>query len=74
MLPLQKAEYRMVMGDRRQLVANKRISDVQVALSTGHRQFEALVVFAVLPGSDDVVIIGSKTLREKLYIVFFAAI
>ena len=53
----------MVMGDRRQLVANERISDVQVALSTGLRQFESLVAFAVMPGSDDVVVIGSNTLR-----------
>ena len=42
--------------------------EMQVTLQAAHGRLSFRVAFVVLPGSDDVLIIGSKTLREKLHI------
>ena len=40
--------------------------DLQVALQARHGPISFRVAFVILPGSDGVMIIGSKTLREGL--------
>ena len=42
------------------------MGDLQVTLQAPHGHISLLVAFVILPGSDDVMIIGSKTPRESL--------
>ena len=55
------------MADGRTLKARYQTTDdLQVTLQAPHGRIRFRVAFVILPGSDDVMIIGSKTLRESL--------
>ena len=55
------------MADGRALKARYQTpDDLQVTLQTPRGRISFRVAFVILPGSDDVMIIGSKTLRESL--------
>ena len=55
------------MVNGRTLKAQYQITDdLQVTLQASHGRISFRVAFVILPGSDDVMIIGSKTLRESL--------
>ena len=55
------------MADGRALKARYQTTDdLQVTLQAPHGRISFRVAFVILPGSDDVIIIGSKTLRESL--------
>ena len=55
------------MSDGRALTARfQTTDDPQVTLQAPHGRISFRVAFVILPGSDDVMIIGSKTLRESL--------
>ena len=64
-------EVRVVPGitvaDGRALTARYQTTDdLQMKLQAPHGRISFRVAFVILPGSDDVMIIGSKTLRESL--------
>ena len=59
----------MTVADRRAIVIREQTQPVQVTLQISHGQLSFRVVFVTLPGTDDVVVIGVKTLEEKLHIV-----
>ena len=55
------------MADGRALAARYQTTDdLQVTLQAHHGRISFRVAFVILPGSHDVMIIGSKTLRESL--------
>ena len=55
------------MADGRVLKAQYQTTDdLQVTLQAPHGRISFRVAFVILPGLDDVMTIGSKTLRESL--------
>ena len=67
--PLKSGPYQVSVTDGRGLtVRYQTTNDLQVTLQAPHGRISFRVAFIILPGSDDVMIIGSKTLRESLNI------
>ena len=65
--PLQE-ECKVTVADGGVIVVREQTQPVQVTLQIGHGHVSFRVAFVLLPGTDDVVMIGAKTMREKLYI------
>ena len=67
--PLESGSCQVSVADGRALTARyQSTDDLQVTLQAPHGRMSLKVAFVILPGSDDVMIIGSKTLRESLAI------
>ena len=65
--PLKSGPCQVSVADGRALTARYQTTDdLQVTLRAPHGRISFRVAFVILPGSDDVMIIGSKTLRESL--------
>ena len=65
--PLKYGPCQVSVADGRALKARYQTTDdLQVTLQAPHGHISFRVDFVILPGSDDVMIIGSKTLRESL--------
>ena len=65
--PLKAGPYQVSVADGRALSARYQTTgDLQVTLQAPHGRISFRVAFVVLPGSDDVMIIGSKTLHDSL--------
>ena len=54
------------LANRPKVVAINQIPSLQVAIGTPWGPVVISTAFAVIPGTDSVLILGSKTLREKL--------
>ena len=66
-LPLKSGPCQVSVADGRALMARYQTTDdLQVTLQAPHERISFWVAFVILPGSDDVIVIGSKTLRESL--------
>ena len=64
---LKSGPCQVSVADGRALTAQYQTTDdLQVTLHAPHGRISFRVAFVILPGSDDVMIIGSKTLRESL--------
>ena len=64
---LESAPCRLSVADGRALTARYQTTDdPKVTLQAPHGRISFRVAFVILPGSDDVMIIGSKTFRERL--------
>ena len=67
--PLKSGPCQVSVADHRALKPQyQRTDDLQVTLQAPHGRISFQVAFVILPGSDDVMIIDSKTLRESLNI------
>ena len=65
--PLKSGPCQVSVADGRALTARYQTTDdLQVTLRAPYGRISFRVAFVILPGSDDVMIIGSKTLRESL--------
>ena len=65
--PLRSESCQVSVADGRALKARYQTTDdLQMTLQAPHGRISFWVAFVILPGSDDVMIIGSKTLRESL--------
>ena len=65
--PLMSGPCQVSVADGRALTARYQTTDdLQVTLQVPHGRISFRVAFVILPGSDDVMIIGSKMLRESL--------
>ena len=65
--PLKSGPCQVSVADGRVFTARYQTTDdLQVTLQAPHGRISFRVAFVILPGSDDVMIIGSKTLRESL--------
>ena len=64
--PLKPGPCHISVADGRALMARYQTTDgLQVTLQAPHGRISFRVAFVILPGSDDVMIIGSKTLRDS---------
>ena len=65
--PLKSGPYQVSVADDRALKARYQTTDdLQMTLQVPHGRISFRVAFVILPGLDDVMLIGSKTLREIL--------
>ena len=65
--PLKSRPCQVSVADGRALKARYQTTDdLEVILQAPHGRIRFRVAFVILPGSDDVMIIGAKTLRESL--------
>ena len=65
--PLKFGPCQVSVADGRALMARYQTTDdPQVTLQAPHGRISFRVAFVIFPGSDDVMIVGSKTLRESL--------
>ena len=65
--PLKSGPCQVSVADGRALKARyQTTNDLQVTLQAPHGRISFRVAFVILPGSNDVMITGSKTLRESL--------
>ena len=65
--PLKSGPCQVSVADGRAFNAQYQTTDdLQVTLQAPHGRITFRAAFVILPGSDDVMIIGSKTLRESL--------
>ena len=65
--PLKSGPCQVPVADGRALTARYHITDdLKVTLQSLHGRISFQAAFVILPGSDDVMITGSKTLNESL--------